>query len=348
MPIDPSIDKQLQKNNLCYCTDSLPGLFREKYDKSFKYYDLKGDHIKNPKILARIKSLGIPPAWKNVWVCPKDNGHLQVTGVDEKQRKQYIYHPEWIKISQENKFNKMIDFGMSLPKIRGKVRYNLNRQKLDKVKILATVIWLLEHTFIRIGNEEYRQENNSFGLTTLRNRHVSVRGSKIFFAFYGKSGVFNQLEISNPVIAKTIKKCIELPGYQIFQFIDEEGDRHVIDSEDVNLFLKDVTKDDFSAKDFRTWGATNICTNHFYHIGDSDKKSLKKNINEAVKKAAHHLNNTISICRNYYIHPTVITTYENKILVPHFTSLANKKSEVRGLTWNENALIQLLKKHSFA
>lgn len=365
MPLDPLIDnrlrfhrdasfnalryKQLKKNDLCYCSDSTSGFFRERYGPSFKYYDLKGNYIKDHKILGRIKSLGIPPAWKNVWVCPKDNGHLQATGLDEKGRKQYLYHPEWIKISKENKFNKMIDFGLSLPKIRGKVRYNLNRQKLDKVKVLATVLWLLEHTFIRIGNEEYQRENNSFGLTTLRNRHVSVIGQRIFFAFKGKSGVFSKIAISNPIIAKTIKKCIELPGYQLFQFIDEEGNKHVIDSEDVNLFLKEITEDDFSAKDFRTWGATNLCTNHFYQTGDcEDKKTLEKTILEAIKQAAHRLNNTVSVCRNYYIHPAVIRSYENKILVPHFKNHSKINLKVKGLDWNEYALIELLKKHSFA
>ncbi len=344
-----TLDSQLKKNDLVFCSDSTSGFFRERVDPSFKYYDLKGKRITNAKILNRIKNLSIPPAWKNVWVCPKDNGHLQVTGLDEKGRKQYIYHPEWIRISQENKFNKMIDFGLSLPKIRGRVSYNLRGQGLDKKKILAVMVWLLENTFIRVGNEEYRQENNSFGLTTLRNRHVSVRGSRVFFAFKGKSGVFNRIEISNQIIAKTIKKCIELPGYQIFQFVDDQGNRHVIDSEDVNLFLKDATSNDFSAKDFRTWGATNLCSSHFYQTGDfDDKKLLKRNILEAIKNAAHHLNNTVSVCRNYYIHPAIISTYEDKILVPHFKTHSKQKSQVKGLAWNEYALIDLLKKHSFA
>ncbi|MDO8618806.1 MAG: hypothetical protein Q7R49_02550 [Candidatus Daviesbacteria bacterium] len=252
--LDPEIKKEFKKEGLRYIADSTPGFFRHQIGRRFKYYDLQGRTVTNKNILDRIKKLAIPPAWENVWISPIDNGHLQATGIDEKGRKQYIYHNDWTKISQENKFDKIVDFGLSLPKIRGKVDYDLHQKKLDKRKVLATVVWLLEHTFIRIGNEEYSKENNSFGLTTLRNKHVKVRGSKIYFSFKGKSGVWADIAVSHPTIAKTIKHCIELPGYELFQFIDEEGMRHVIDSQEVNLFLKEVTNDDFSAKDFRTWG----------------------------------------------------------------------------------------------
>lgn len=344
--LDPEIKKQLKKEDLRYVSDQIPGFFRQKAGKQFKYYDLDGKIIKDNKILERIDNLVIPPAWKDVWISPIKNGHLQATGIDEKNKKQYIYHPDWIKISQTNKFDKMINFGLSLPKIRGKVAYdlhNLHDERLEKRKILATVVWLLEHTFIRIGNEEYFKENNSFGLTTLRNRHVHVKGSRIFFSFKGKSGVLSQIEVTNPTVAKTIKKCIELPGYELFQFVDAEGNRHVIDSEDVNLFLKDLTNHDFSAKDFRTWGATKLSANNFYHIGDADsEKLLKKNIAETVKKVAKHLNNTVSVCRNYYIHPAVILTYQNKTLVPHFKNHSKLKSKISGLSWDEYALIKLL------
>lgn len=344
--MDPQLKKQLEKEELRYVSDKSSGFFRQKVGKKFKYYDLEGKVIRDKNTLARIEGLVIPPAWDKVWICSKRNGHLQVTGVDDKGRKQYIYHPDWIKISQENKFSKMVDFGLHLPRIRQKVSYDLQLKKLDKRKILATVVWLLEHTFIRVGNEEYSRENNSFGLTTLRNRHVRVWGGEVTFNFTGKSGIRTLLEIKSKSIAKTIKRCIELPGYEIFQFIDEDGERHSIDSQDVNFFLKDITKDDFSAKDFRTWGATNLSANNFYQLGSAqDENSLKNNIVTTVKKVAKHLNNTVSVCKNYYIHPTVIETYKTKILVPHFAYFAKIKSKKAGLSWDEYALVKLLQKH---
>lgn len=344
--IDPEIKKQLKKEDLVYCADSTPGFFRQG-EKEFTYYDLEGNRIRDKKTLKRIDSLVIPPAWRDVWICPKDNGHLQATGIDEKGRKQYIYHPNWIKISQENKFSKVVDFGLSLPKIRNKVNYDLQQDGMDKRKVLATVIWLLEHTFIRVGNAEYADENEHFGLTTLRRRHVQVRGPSVIFSFKGKSGVDQTLEISNKTIAKTIKKCIELPGYELFGFVDEDGQRRVINSEDVNLFLKDVTKDDFSAKDFRTWGGTSLSANHFYKLGfPSKKKQIHKNIVDTVKSVAHHLNNTVTVCKNYYIHPVVIETYQKNVLVPHFENHSKLGSKKPGLSWDEYALIKLLQKHT--
>ena len=343
---DPDLAKQLKKEHLCYISDQTPGFFRQKSGKHFNYYDLEGKKIKDDKIIERIEKLAIPPAWEQVWISPKANGYLQSTGTDAKKRKQYIYHPDWVEISQQNKFSKMIDFGLSLPKIRSRIRYHLQKTDLSKEKILATVIWLLEHTFIRIGNEEYSKENNSYGLTTLRNKHVDVHGSEVKFTFKGKSGVFHELEVNNPTIAKTIKKCIELPGYEIFKFIDDNGDKHVVDSSDVNLFLKETTNDDFSAKDFRTWGGTSLSALDFYKTGHAeDPKMLKNNIKQTVKKVSEHLGNTVTVCQSYYIHPTVIQTYEKNVLVPHFAHYSGHKTS-EGLSWDEHALIKLLQKYS--
>lgn len=340
---NPQLETELKEEGLRYSQDSSPGYFRQK----FKYYDLDGKVINDKKILERINSLAIPPAWDDVWVSARANGHLQATGRDQKRRKQYIYHPDWIKISQMNKFANMVDFGLSLPKIRSKVHYDLALKKMEKRKILATVVWLLENTFIRIGNEEYTKENNSYGLTTLRNKHVKISGSKVYFRFRGKSGVDNLIEFSHPSIAKTIKKCSELPGFEIFKFIDEDGKMHVIDSLDVNLFLKDITKKAFSAKDFRTWGGTHLSADNLYKLGDSnDKNTLKKNISLTIKKVASHLNNTVSVCKNYYIHPVVIQTYIKKILIPHFSSYFKAGSSEKGLSWNEYALIKLIQKQN--
>jgi DNA topoisomerase I len=349
----PKIDHQLQdkldKEDLKYVHDKQPGYFRQKSGKKIEYYDLDGKRIKKGKVLDRIEALVIPPAWEHVWICPSPSGYLQATGFDEKGRKQYIYHADWTKISQQNKFSKLIDFGLHLPKIRGKVDYNLNRDTLDKRRILATIIWLLEHTFVRIGNEEYSRENNSFGLTTLRERHVEVSGSNIRFKFKGKSGVMHTVEISNPRIAKTIKKSIDLPGFEIFKFFDEDGERHIIDSEDVNNFLKEITGEEITAKDFRTWGGSIISADNLFALGEGENKTtIKKNINETIKKVASHLNNTVSVCRNYYVHPTVIHTYQKSILVPHFENYEKSKSTKPGLSWKEFALIKLLQKHPYS
>jgi len=345
--LDEEIIREMKNESLRYIPDTTPGYFRQKNRNVFTYYDNEGNKIKEEATLERIKKLVIPPAWKNVWICPKKNGHLQATGIDEKGRKQYIYHEGWTRINQENKFSKIIEFGLSLPKIRQKIQYDMRHEDMDKRKIIATVIWLLEHTFVRVGNEEYQKENNSYGLTTLRNRHAKVKGNEIVFRFRGKHGVENIIEVNNPTIAATIKKCIELPGYELFQYIDEDGQRHVVDSEDVNNFLSEITNDDFTAKDFRTWGATNLSSRILYNIGEAENKtSLEKNIRQTVKQVASHLNNTVSVCKSYYIHPTVIKTYTKKILVPHFETSKSKKPHVNGLSWNESALIKLLQKYS--
>ena len=344
---DPAIKSQLAEEGLKYFSDQNAGYFRHKVENKFIYYDLRGSKISTPKILKRIGGLAIPPAWRNVWVSPLENSHLQATGVDDRDRKQYIYHKSWTKICQQNKFSKMVDFGLSLPNLRSKIKYDLSVPKLDKRKILATVVWLLENTFIRVGNDEYSKENHSFGLTTLRNKHANVDGSKIIFRFIGKSGVAHLIKVDHPTIAKTIRRCIELPGYELFQYIEEDGSKHTVTSEDVNHFLKDVTKEDFTAKDFRTWGASDICAVHFYEIGlTEDKRGLLKNIHAAVKKVSTHLNNTAKICRNYYIHPTVIETYQTNILVPHFSKFKASKYTKSGLSWHEYALIRLLERHA--
>lgn len=344
--LSPDIIKDLKAESLRYVSDDMPGFFRQKNRNTFSYYDDDGNKIKDAKMIERIQRLVIPPAWKEVWICPRANGHLQATGIDERGRKQYIYHEDWVKITQENKFSKMIDFGLSLPQIRQKVRYDMGLEGMDKRKIIATMIWLLEHTFVRIGNEEYKKENDSYGLTTLHNRHVKVKGNEMVFRFRGKHGVENIIEVTNPLVAKTIKKCIELPGYELFQYVDDEGNKHTVDSQDVNEFLKEITNDEFTAKDFRTWGATNLSSKILHELGDAENKtSVKKNINYMVKEVASHLNNTVSVCRNYYIHPTVIKTYAKRLLIPHFDNHKGK-SKVKGLTWNEEALVKLLQKYS--
>jgi DNA topoisomerase-1 len=255
LPSDELIDK-IEDAHLRYISETSKGYTRKLQGKHYAYFNTVGDRIKDEKTVDRINKLRIPPAWKRVWISPSSNSHLQATGFDDRGRKQYIYHPKWIEISQATKFDKLIDFGLKLPKLRSRVRYDLESKKPDLKRVMATVVWLLENTFIRIGNEEYVKENESFGLTTLRDKHVKIKGNEIRFEFKGKSGVKHSVEIENPKIAKTLKMCIELPGYELFKYVDENGERHVIDSGLVNEYLSETTNLDISAKDFRTWGGT--------------------------------------------------------------------------------------------
>lgn len=334
--------QQAKEAQLRYVADSIPGLKRRKTAKDFNFFDPEGIPIKDEKVLERIYNLVIPPAWKDVWISPVKNSHLQVTGFDEKGRKQYIYHPEWTRLCQENKFSKMGDFGLSLPKIRSRVRYDLDRKEPDFKRVVATVVWLLEHTLIRVGNDEYARDNKSFGLTTLRNKHVDITGDEMMFEFIGKSGVKHRVKVSNPKIRKSVQQCFELPGFQLFQYIDESGDQRVIDSSDVNQYLKDTTGEEITAKDFRTWGGTLLSAVTLKNIGDFDNSdSLKKNVQQACKTVASHLRNTVSVCRSYYIHPAVINSYSVKKLIPHFNKF--NSSEVNGLGLNEFRVLNLIK-----
>lgn len=348
MQIDPTLAKDLKKADLRYISDASSGITRKKEGKSFKYFDTNGKIIKSEIILNRINELAIPPAWSDVWICPSPSGYLQAIGFDEKKRKQYIYHPDWTKISQENKFNQMIFFGEALPAIRKQIAKDILIEELERNRIIATVIWLLEHTLIRIGNDEYAENNNSFGLTTLRNRHVKVRGKKVKFEFRGKSGVQQSVSISHPRIAKLIKECIELPGYEIFQYLDDVGERHTVDSSDVNSYLKNLTGEDISAKDFRTWGGTILCAATLCSIGPAETPTEgKKKISHAVKKVSTHLHNTAAVCRNYYIHPVIFETYKENTLIPHFENIyKNYSREKAEVTRAEFATLTLLHKFS--
>ncbi len=337
---------QAKNANLKYLADSIPGFKRIRTGKEFKYLDVFGKTLTDKKILERINSLIIPPAWDDVWISPIGQSHLQATGIDEKGRKQYIYHSDWIKLTQENKFNKLTEFAGMLPKIRFKVLRDMKSSGLARKKVVSTIIWLLEHTFIRVGNEEYARDNKSFGLTTLRNRHVKIKGAQVRFEFKGKSGIEHLVDITHPKVAKVIKKCIELPGFELFQCIDADGKKHVIDSEDVNEYLQETTGQNVTAKDFRTWGATTLSAVTLNKLGrfESDFQ-FKKNVNRAVKTAAHHLRNTTSICRKYYIHPKVINSYQKHILIPHFEEILSKGNKIRGLSLNEFAVFELLQKN---
>jgi DNA topoisomerase I len=346
---DPQeIARELKSISLRYITDDITGITRRKNGKGFVY--LKQDEIiHDPKAIERIEKLAIPPAWEQVWICPTANGHIQVTGRDEKGRKQYIYHEEWNKLSQQNKFNKMVFFGDVLPDLRREVTAGMQERGLTARRIISTIIWLLGKTYIRVGNEEYAEENKSYGLTTMRMKHVDVTGDTVTFQFMGKSGKFHSVEVAHPRVARTIRKLEELPGYELFQFIDVTGKKRTVESADINEYLKKITGEDITAKDFRTWGGTVYAAESLYNEGayETEKDAAEK-ISKAVKQVSKHLGNTSTVCRTYYIHPTVIKSYEEKELIPYFQECKRDYNPGIGLNRNEYSVHRLLKRYTKA
>src|SRR6266487_5743255 len=295
---------------LQYVSDERPGYSRRAKGKHFQYFDTEGKLIRDEQRLLRIKRLAIPPAWTNVWICPSPNGHVQATGRDARGRKQYLYHERWRQVRDENKYDRIVIFAEALPKIRKRVRKDLALPGLPRDKILATVVQLLERTFIRVGNEEYARENKSFGLTTMQDRHVDVTGSKMRFHFRGKSGRMHEVEMTDKRIAKTISKLQDLPGQDLFQYVDENDQVRDLTSQDVNDYLREITGEDFTAKDFRTWAGTVLSGIALNAIGAFEtKKEAKANIKDAIGAVAKILGNTPAICRKCYVHPAVLETY---------------------------------------
>jgi len=308
---------------------------RIKKGKSFGFINEKGKRV-SKSARVRVMGLVIPPAWHDVVISADPMDYVQAIGMDARGKKQYIYHPEWIKRNQEHKFDQMITFGERLPALRKAVSAHMNEQTLTKDRVVATVVWLLEHTFIRVGNKEYAEENQSYGLTTMREKHIKVKGNTLTFSFEGKT---------NPRVAKAVKACLDLPGYELFQYLDENDERQVVDSADVNSYLQTHTGADFSAKDFRTWGGSVIAGDSFYKRGNAkDESELKNNISEVVAVVSTHLGNTKSVCRKFYIHPVIIKSYERDVLVPHFErSYARKSSKKLSLSPEEYATWSLIK-----
>ncbi len=319
MSTDPAADTSLpladpptaaKAAGLRYVNDSKPGIRREKVGEGFRYLDAKGAPVEDDTTLKRIKSLVIPPAWTEVWICSQANGHLQATGRDARGRKQYRYHPKWRNVRDEVKYERMINFGKALPTIREEVDKALKLPGLPREKMLATIVYLLEATMMRVGNEEYARTNKSFGLTTLRNRHVKVDGSDVEFKFRGKSGVYHKIHVHDRRLARIIRSTRDLPGQELFQYIDEEGETHSIDSSDVNEYLRTITGEDYTAKDFRTWSGTVLAALALQEFEKFDSETqAKKNIVRAIESVAEKLGNTPSICRKCYVHPAVLDAY---------------------------------------
>jgi DNA topoisomerase I len=300
-----------QEAGLRYVSDEDPGLRREARKKSFRYFDAQGKLVKDPAVIDRVNRLAIPPAWTGVWICPSANGHIQATGRDVRGRKQYRYHPDWRATRDATKFERMIAFGNALPKIRQRVARDLRTPGLGRKKVIAAMIRLLEETHIRVGNEEYVRQNNSFGLTTLRDRHVQIRGEKMKFHFVGKSGKAHDIELHDARLAKIVRKAQEVPGQILFQYIDNDGMRQKVSSEDVNAYLREVAGEEFSAKDFRTWAGTVLAALALRELvkAAEDVKPTKKNLRAAIERVAEKLGNTPSVCRKCYVHPAIMDGY---------------------------------------
>jgi DNA topoisomerase I len=297
--------------------DYLPGLTRLKKGEKFVYLDTKGGLIRDDEIVMRIKALAIPPAWSKVWICPIVNGHLQATGWDARGRKQYRYHSEWRSQRDTAKFEHLADFGKLLPKLRRRVNRDMRQKALQKERVLSTVVRLLEQSLIRVGNDEYAKENESYGLSTLKNRHAVVKGDELRFQFRGKSGVFHAVRVMDRRVARTVKRCQELPGQRLFQYFDNEGELRDVRSEDVNEYIQQIMGSNVSAKDFRTWAASAFALSIFSRLDPPTSKRLARHeLSEAVKEVARVLGNTPSVCRKSYIHPAILEDFEKGRLKP--------------------------------
>ena len=331
---------------LHYVTDRRPGIVRaRKRGGAFDYFDPRGRRIRETKSLARIKRLAIPPAWRDVWISPDASGHLQATGRDAGSRKQYRYHPDWRKIRDETKYDRVLGFGRALQKIRRRVARDLARRGLPREKVLATIVRLLETTLIRVGNEEYARDNKSYGLTTLQDRHAEIRSGKIVFRFRGKSGKQHVFDIRNRKLASIVKRCRDLPGYELFQYIDESGAPVDITSSDVNDYLREISGADFTAKDFRTWAGTVLAARALQEFEKfTSQTEAKRNLLQAVEAVARMLGNTPAICRRCYVHPVVLESYLDGTLVDQLKRQAEEKlvTGVKKLPPDEAAVLMLL------
>jgi DNA topoisomerase-1 len=295
---------------LRYVSDDAPGIKRVKSGNNFRYTDDAGKAVRGGSTLKRIRSLAIPPAWTDVWICSDDNGHLQATGRDAKGRKQHRYHPLWREVRDVTKYDRMIEFGEVLPRIRRAVAQDLRKSGLSREKVLATIVRLMDLTFIRIGNDEYAKQNGSYGLTTMKDQHARVRGECIQFSFRGKSGKHHSIEIEDRRLAKIVKHCQDIPGQELFQYLDEKEDRHDVTSGDVNDYLREISGRDFTAKDFRTWAGTVLmaqalkATRQFH-----TQKQAQRNVKQAIAMVAEKLGNTPAVCRKCYVHPFLVDGY---------------------------------------
>ena len=316
IPSDEHIESA-EAAGLRYVTDAAPGIRRKRHGRGFAYVGVDGVVIRDKAELQRIRKLVIPPRWNEVWICPNPSGHLQVTARDARGRKQYRYHPRYRAVRDETKFGRMVAFSEILPRIRERVERDIALPELSRDKVLATVVWLLERTLIRVGNDEYARDNGSFGLTTLRRRHVTVSGAKLRFEFRGKSGIAHSVAVTDRRIARIVQRCQEVPGQELFQYLDDAGRRQSVDAGDINDYLRRITGRQVTAKDFRTWAGTTLAAIALRRFGPfSSEKKAKANVVSAIDEISKRLGNTRAVCRKYYVHPAIIEAYMEGITIP--------------------------------
>jgi DNA topoisomerase-1 len=345
LPTEPVV--AARSAGLRYVSDDVAGFTRKREGKSFHYFGADGKPLRDKEHLARIKSLAIPPAWTEVWICPSANGHLQATGRDARRRKQHRYHPRWREVRDETKFTRLIAFARALPKIRNRISEDLKLSGLPRRKVLAAVVKLLEVSLIRVGNDEYARDNRSYGLTTMRDQHVDIAGARMRFNFRGKSGKNHAIDIRDPRLAKIVKQCQELPGQEIFQYVDDDGIRQDVKSEHVNEYLREITGEDFTAKDFRTWAGTVLAAMALRELEKFDSQTqAKKNVLRAIEAVAERLGNTPAICRKCYVHPMVLDAYMDGALLQTVRQRAQQQwnSEIGKLRPEEAVVLALLQK----
>lgn len=331
---------------LVYVNDKKPGIERIKKGKNYVYV-LGKKTVKEIETLERIKKLAIPPSWKNVWICPKPNGHIQSTGIDLRNRKQYRYHSLWNLLRKETKFHHLYEFGMALPGLRKKMARDLSQPELSRQKVLAAVLSVMEQTYIRVGSNEYEKIYGSYGLTTMKDKHTNINGSKIDFCFIGKKGVEQKVTLKNKRLARIVKQCRDVPGKELFQYYDNNGARKPIDGTMVNSYIKEATGNDFSAKDFRTWAGSLHALKALHTIGIADSEAaIKKNMVAALDIVSEKLGNTRTICKKYYVHPGILKLYEEKKLQRYLDALdkPGKVKNTTGLGKEEAVLLRILKK----
>jgi Topoisomerase IB len=344
LQLDRNYERSAQVADLVYVSDSQPGIVRLKKGRGFVYlYQEKP--VRKKEIFDRIRRLVIPPAWTGVWICPLDNGHLQATGYDLRQRKQYRYHAMWSLLRNQTKFHRLYEFGKELPLLRDRLEKDLASKELTDKKVIATVISLMERTCIRVGNDEYEKLYGSHGLTTMKDKHVEINGDNIHFSFIGKKGKAHSITLRNKRLARIVQHCRDIPGKELFQYIDEEGRRHPIDSGMINNYIKEVTGKDFTSRDFRTWAGTLHMLVALRAIGEAaSENQLKQNLVKALDEVSLKLGNTRTVCRKYYVHPGLINLYEENNLQKYFARLekAETKPGKNELTAEEELLMEIL------
>lgn len=339
----PAPEESARRAGLRYVNDEEPGIRRKKWGRGFTYLDPDGNHVKDEDLRERIEELSIPPAWTDVWICPHENGHLQATGRDDEGRKQYIYHPDWKEVRSRAKFDRLLPFAEALPGLRERCLEDLRRDGLPREKVLATVVRLLDHTLIRIGHAQYSEGNDSYGLTTLRDRHVSFSGEGCTFEYTGKGGKEHRVEIDDPLLAEVVEHCCQEPGASLFQYYDGAEKRHSVGSEEVNDYLGAIAERPVTAKDFRTWGGTVAAAVALVELGSFEtEQAARQKVSQMMEEVSEQLGNTKTVCRDHYIHPDLIEAYEERAFLSAWAEYL-EESPPSHFAPEEHATLQVLR-----